>query len=263
MKNSVELLLVGMGAGSPAHLTLAGVDAINRADLVLVPDKGAEKAMLAEVRRRILATVLTNPATRIVAYRTPSRDAAAADYGVAVEKWHDDIAAVWRHCIAEALPDGGRAALLVWGDPSLFDSTLRIAERLESDFDLTIEVVPGVTALQALTAAHRIPLNEIGKPVLLTTGRKLTERGWPADADTIAVFLDGACAFRTLRGEFAIWWGAYLGMEAQILVHGPLEAVCDEIVVKRAEARARHGWIMDIYLMRRIDRPEGAPEGPA
>ena len=72
-----------------------------------------------------------------------------------MNRWHDDVASVWRSCIAEALPDGGRAALLVWGDPSLFDSTLRIAERLASDFDLTVAVVPGVTALQALTAAHR------------------------------------------------------------------------------------------------------------
>ncbi|ATQ68114.1 MULTISPECIES: precorrin-6A synthase (deacetylating) [Methylosinus] len=260
MKKSVELLLVGIGVGSPAQLTLAGVDAINRADIVLAPDKGAEKAMLAEVRRRILATVLKNPETRIIAYPSPLRDAAATDYEAAVERWHDDIAAVWRQRIAAALPDGGRAALLVWGDPSLFDSTLRIAERLASDFDLTVEVIPGVTALQALTAAHRIPLNEIGKPVLLTTGRKLTERGWPVDADTVAVFLDGACAFRTLRGAFAIWWGAYLGMEEQILVHGELEAVSDDIIRKRAEARRRHGWIMDIYLIRRIDRPKGAKE---
>jgi precorrin-6A synthase len=252
MRKSVELILVGIGVGNPAHLTLAGVDAINRADIVLVPDKGAEKAMLAAARYRILANVLKNPATRIIAYRSPSRDAAAADYGAAVERWHDDIAAVWRHCLAEALPDGGRAALLVWGDPSLFDSTLRIAERLENDFDLTVEVIPGVTALQALTAAHRIPLNDIGRPVLLTTGRMLRERGWPLDADTIAVLLDGGSAFGILEGDFTIWWGAYLGMEEEILVCGRLDAVRDEIVVKRAEARSRHGWIMDTYLIRRI-----------
>lgn len=34
-------------------------------------------------------------------------------------------------------------------------------------------------------------------------------------------------------------------------VHGPLSEVADKIVAVRAKARADHGWLMDIYLMRR------------
>jgi len=48
-----------------------------------------------------------------------------------------------------------------------------------------------------------------------------------------------------------IWWGAYLGSGDQILCAGPLAEVSDEIATMRAEARERHGWIMDTYLLRR------------
>ncbi|BBE74463.1 precorrin-6A synthase (deacetylating) [Oharaeibacter diazotrophicus] len=248
----IDLALVGIGAGAPGHLTLDGIAALNRADVVLVPDKGAEKGELAAVRLRLCAAVLTNPATRIVTVAVPRRAADDPDYAGAVDRWHDAVAAAWGAAIAAALPDGGRVATMVWGDPALYDSTLRIAGRLKATIDLAVTVIPGITALQALTAAHRIPLAEIGAPVLVTTGRRLAERGWPADADTVAVMLDGASAFRALDpADLRIWWGAYLGMPAEILVAGPLAEVAHEILARRTAARAANGWIMDTYLLRR------------
>ena len=49
----------------------------------------------------------------------------------------------------------------------------------------------------------------------------------------------------------AIWWGAYLGMANQILDAGPLAEAGPRIRARRAAARAAHGWIMDVYLLRR------------
>ena len=150
---------------------------------------------------------------------------------------------------------GGRVGLLVWGDPSLYDSTLRIAAHVQHERPLHVSVVPGITSLQVLTAAHRIPLNDVAAPVMITTGRRLREQGWPVGADTVAVMLDGNCAFTTLEGAgIEIWWGAYVGMAQQALVAGPLGEVADQIVRLRAQLRARHGWIMDIYLLRRRSR---------
>ena len=151
-------------------------------------------------------------------------------------------------------------ALLVWGDPSLYDSSLRIGERL-SDAGLVarVSVVPGLTSLQLLTAAHAIPLNTVGAPVHLTTGRRLRDEGWPAGVDTVAVFLDGGCAFTTLPPDnLRIYWGAYLGMPQEICLAGAVADVGDEIVATRAAARERHGWIMDVYLLRRMTA-SGAP----
>ena len=163
--------------------------------------------------------------------------------------------------IEQHLPEGGRVALLVWGDPSLYDSTLRIARRLATHTELTTTVVPGITALQALTAAHAIPLNDINAPVLITTGRQLRERGWPDSADTVAVMLDGQCAFQTLDPQgLHIWWGAFLGMPHQLCLSGPLAEAGPAILREREQARARHGWIMDTYLLRRTP-DNGTPHG--
>ena len=252
----IALSLVGIGTGNPDHLTRQGVAAFNAADVILIPRKGESKADLAELRESLCAAVVSNPATRIVHIDMPVRDSADTDYVGAVNRWHDAIANVWLDSITTHLPQGGRLALLVWGDPSLYDSTLRIAERLKlrlaSGMDLQVSVVPGITALQALTAAHAIPLNDINAPVTITTGRQLRDHGWPASAETIAVMLDGECSFHHIDpAGITIWWGAYIGMPEQMLVSGLLAEVAGQIVQQRQTARAAHGWIMDTYLLRR------------
>jgi precorrin-6A synthase len=242
-----ELHLIGIGTGNPDHLTLQAIKALNASDLVMIPRKGDSKADLAELRRAICAEVITNPLVRIAEFDLPVRDAGNPDYRQGVDDWHDAIAGVWRATIAAA-GQPSRIALLVWGDPSLYDSTLRIAARL----GLPVTVVPGITSIQALTAAHGIPLNDIGAAVTITTGRQLADHGWPAGADTLVIMLDGKCSFQALdpRG-ISIWWGAYVGMAEQVILSGPLAETGPKILAARAEARARHGWIMDIYLLRR------------
>ena len=245
----MELTLIGIGTGNPEHLTLQAIRAINAQDAVLIPRKGEGKADLAGLRRAICDEVLTNGATRIVEFDLPVRDERTQDYRQRVDDWHDAIALCWQKAMAE-VPGASRVALLVWGDPSLYDSTLRIAARL--DPAPQVRVIPGITSLQALTAAHAIPINEIGAPFTVTTGRRLRAEGWPEGAETLAVMLDGGCAFESLAPEgIDIWWGAYVGMAEQIICAGPLAEVAGRIVQMRAEARERHGWIMDIYILRR------------
>ncbi len=251
----IDLCLVGIGTGNPDHVTRQGVKALNVADLILVPHKGAGKADLAELRLQLCKTLVTNPATQVVGFDMPVRDTDDPDYAATVHRWHDAIAEVWLTTIRAHLPKGdanGKVALLVWGDPSLYDSTLRIAERLAVQLPLKVSVVPGITALQALTAAHAIALNDINAPVTITTGRQLRDHGWPQSVNTVAVMLDGHCAFQHLPPEgITIWWGAYLGMPQQICIAGPLAEVSGRIQAARQAARAAHGWVMDTYLMRR------------
>ena len=86
----------------------------------------------------------------------------------------------------------------------------------------------------------------------ITTGRRLRDDGWPEGAEIVAVMLDGETSFAGLAPEgVEIWWGAFLGMQNQVLEAGPLAEAGPRIQQTRAEARAAHGWIMDIYLMRR------------
>ncbi len=246
-----EIVVIGIGAGNPEHMTIEGVRALNAADLVLIPRKGEAKADLAELRRAICGRFLENPAARIVEFDMPVRDA-SGPYREGVDAWHRGIADRWRGLLEK---ETGRAAFLVWGDPSLYDSTLRILDVLAADgLDFALRVVPGVTSLQALAATHRIPLNTVGGPVLVTTGRRLRAQGVGPEtgAETVAVMLDGDCAFRCLDPEgLEIYWGAYLGMPQEIAIAGPLSEVADRIVEAREKAREANGWIMDVYLLRR------------
>jgi precorrin-6A synthase len=249
----LKLSLIGIGSGDPDHLTSGAIRAINAAGFILIPDKGEGKAGLADARRAILKLVLTNTATKVVDFDLPKRDEANPDYRDRVDDWHDAIAAIWAREIAKHLGLKGHVALLVWGDPSLYDSTLRIADRLNPKPE--IDVIPGITAIQALCAAHRIPLNEIAEPVVITTGRQLRDHGWPTGATTLVVMLDSGGAFKTIDANgVEIWWGAYLGLPEQLLVHGQLKDVGLSIVAIRADARARHGWIMDTYILRRSSK---------
>lgn len=249
---TIELLLIGIGTGNPQHLTLQAIGALNSADLILIPRKGPDKADLADLRRTICAAHL-NGTARLTEFDLPVRDSTGHRYLEGVQDWHVAIAAAWRRLIATHQPQGGRVALLVWGDPSLYDSSLRIAEQLQTaGMTLRVEVIPGLTSVQLLTAAHAIPLNTLGAPVLITTGRQLREGGWPIGQDTVVVMLDGGCAFQLLPPDrLDIYWAAYVGMPNQLLLAGPLAAVGPLILKTRAEAREAHGWIMDIYLLRR------------
>ncbi len=239
-----EIFLIGIGTGNPEHVTMAARRAMGQADLILIPRKGANKADLADLRREICVDVL-GEAARVVEFDLPRRGESGA-YLDEVNLWHDAIAGAW----AAAAGRAQRVALLIWGDPSLYDSSLRIAGRLDPAPKIT--VIPGITALQALTAAHAIAVNEIGAPFVVTTGRRLREAGFPADVDTAAVMLDGECSFQKLPADqFDIWWGGFLGMENEVLEAGPLTEAGPRILRRRAAARAAHGWIMDIYLLRR------------
>ncbi|MBO9472679.1 precorrin-6A synthase (deacetylating) [Shimia sp. R10_1] len=246
------LSLVGIGSGNPDHLTRQALKTLEAADVILLPRKGDEKTELADLRRMIAAELLTT-APRIVEFDYPVRDADTPKYLDGVNTWHDALAAIWQDLIATHAPADGHVALMVWGDPSLYDSTLRIADRLIArGIPLTVNVVPGITSLQMLTAAHAIPLNTLGDPVQITTGRKLREDGWPEGVSTVAVMLDGSCSFQHLDpAGLHIWWGGYVGMDQQILIEGPLAEVSAKIIKARADARAKIGWIMDIYLLRK------------
>jgi precorrin-6A synthase len=238
-----RLLIIGIGAGDPDHLTIQGAKAIAAADVFFLIDKGEEKDELVRLRRRLIEEH-GRPPYRIVEGRDPERDRTAAAYAEAVENWRARRAELYRRMIEDELPDGQTGAFLVWGDPGVYDSTLSILGRLPYDY----EVIPGISAISALTARHRTTLTRVGSPVHITTGRRLAEQG--PTADDILVMLDSRCAFADLA-DYHIYWGAYLGTPDEILIAGPVAEVAGRIRQARAEARARKGWIMDTYLLRR------------
>jgi precorrin-6A synthase len=248
-----HIYIVGIGTGNPEHMTVQAINALNEVDVVFIPSKGAAKAELADVRKDVCQRYVTNDAVRFIDYAVPVRQTADRSYVQSVDDWHAQISSTYERLFQDHMAEGGRAAFLVWGDPSLYDSTIRIIERVRARdlVALDYSVIPGITSIQALTASHRIPLNLVGKPVQITTGRRLAE-SFPGIVETAVVMLDGEQAFSKIDDPDAyIYWGAYLGTKDEITIAGRLADVSDRIVATRAEARARHGWIMDIYLLRK------------
>jgi precorrin-6A synthase len=197
---------------------------------------------------------------RVVEIADPPRDRGAAAYARAVEDWHEARAALFAEAVARELPDGGTGAFLVWGDPALYDSTLRVIERMLSRVDFDYRVIPGITSVQTLTAEHRITLNRIGEPIHITTGRRLAT-GFPDDLDAVVVMLDAALACEDFAdGDVEIYWGAYLGTPEQVLMSGRLVDVAHDIARTKRELREKHGWIMDTYLLRRPLRGTASAE---
>jgi precorrin-6A synthase len=238
--------VIGIGAGDPDHVTAEAVRALNDTQVFFAMDKGEAKRDLVALRRQICERFIRQPGYRFVELADPPR-AKDTEYRQAVSDWHSARAAVWADAIERELASDGVGAFLAWGDPSLYDSTLRILDAVAARVEISYDVIPGITAIQALTARHRIPLNDIGEPVLITTGRRLAADGL---AGTSVVMLDGDCAFRTCPPQTRIWWGAYLGTPNELLMSGTVGEVGERIVAMRAQARARHGWIMDTYLLR-------------
>ena len=248
-----RLLVIGVGAGDPEHVTVQAINALNEADVLFVIDKSHRTDELVRVRREICECYIRDPNYRIVEIDDPPRDRTTPAYREAVEDWRSRRAELWEQAIVDELDDDGCGAFLVWGDPSLYDSTLSVLERIIARGAVAFEheVVPGISSVQALAARHRIPLNRVGRPVQITTGRRLAD-GFPEGVDEVVVMLDADCSFRHLSDDgLEIHWGAYVGMDDEILVSGPVGEVGQEIVRRRAEARERKGWIMDAYLLRR------------
>jgi precorrin-6A synthase len=248
-----QLYIIGIGTGNPDHLTMQAIGTLNKADVVLIPRKGEAKSMLAQIRRDICERYLAKDDVAIVEYDVPQRRSAGQDYDGSVDEWHDALSIIHEELLSRHVADGRAAAFLVWGDPSLYDSTIRIIERVRARGRESVDysVIPGITSIQALTASHRIPLNLVGKPVEITTGRRLAS-GFPYEQGTAVVMLDGEEAFQRIEDEDVyIYWGAYLGTEHEIVLSGRLSEIAAEISRTRREARDRHGWIMDIYLLRK------------
>ncbi|WP_343601543.1 precorrin-6A synthase (deacetylating) [Mycobacterium sp.] len=248
--SSRHIHVIGIGVGDPNQVTVQAIDALNDAGVFFAMDKGLSnpqaRSDLIGLRRDICARFVREPGYRFVELPDPPR-ASDTGYLQAVADWHTARARLWAEAIAAELDPGGVGAFLAWGDPSLYDSTLRILDAVAADVDISYDVIPGITAVQALAARHCIPLTEVGEPVLITTGRQLRTHGLSGSA---VVMLDADCSFRRCPPGTRIWWGAYLGTGDELLVSGTVGEVGERIAALRAEARARRGWIMDTYLVR-------------
>lgn len=232
-----RLWVVGVGMG-PQHVTAEGAAALRSVDWVLAFEKSADDPLLAA--RAAVCREYGDPPVVVVTDPPRDRDD-PADYAAAVRDWHTARVAA----LVAALDRPGDVAMLVWGDPSLYDSTLRLVSGLP---DVEVAVVPGISAPQVLAARHGIVLHEVGAPVHVTTGRRL-RADVEAGQTNLVVMLNRSLDLDGLE-DWSIWWGANLGTASEALVAGRLGDVLPAVLSARNSARAAAGWVMDVYLLR-------------
>ena len=250
---TVRALVIGIGSGNVDHLTREAVTALNSVDVFLVADKGAAKHDLVALRTELCREVIEHDRYRVVEVPDPERD--SRDYLGGVRAWHSARAEAFAALIRAEVSPAGTVGFLVWGDPALYDSTIRIVESVAAlGVDLQLTVIPGISSLSLLAARHRIALNRIGQPVHVTTGRRLVGEYSP-DLGDVVVMLDGdlACGQLVARHpDLQIYWGAQLGLPDEALIAGRLASVLEQIRDVRGRIRAARGWVMDTYLLRPV-----------
>jgi precorrin-6A synthase len=250
-----KIIIIGIGAGDPEYVTIQAVNALNQVDVFFILDKGPSKEKLIALRQEICRRYIKGNNYRFFEAANPDWERGTENYRATVEALNRDKQEMFERLISEGMADGECGAFLVWGDPTLYDSTIRVVETIAKRGSLAIEyeVVPGISSVQALAAKHKTTLNRIGEAIEITTGRKLAE-GFPDRADSVVVMLDAQNAYkRFVDQDIDIFWGAYVGTSDEILIAGKLKDVAGEIERIRAEARRASGWIMDTYLLRRGD----------
>jgi len=248
-----RLLVIGIGAGNPDYITMQAVKALNQVDVFFLMDKGQSKDKLIDLRREICERYITDRTYRFAEALSPERERGDVDYNASVDDLNRAKQQTFERLINDELADGQCGGFLVWGDPALYDSTIRILQAILASGRCAFEfdVIPGITSVQALAAQHKVPLNTIGRSIEITTGRRLAA-GQVSGTDSLVVMLDAEDSYhRVADQETEIYWGAYLGTPDEILISGKLKDVADEIERVRKAARAEHGWIMDTYLLRK------------
>jgi len=251
----VKFYLIGIGPGDPKYLTIEAVEAIKNTQVFFLPKKGGEKEELLKIRKEVLER-FARPSHRVRELTFPARERASLKsdaYFEKVERWRRGKAQVLARAISEELGDGETGALLLWGDPAFYDGHIEILKEVERMLPHAFawEVIPGISALQVLSARHKLSLTEIGGSLQITTGRGLRQMP-PEEVRNVIVFLDNYLSFWPLRDQdLEIYWGAYLGMPGEVVISGRLCEVAERVSEVRRKLRGERGWIMETYLLRR------------
>jgi precorrin-6A synthase len=185
-----RILIIGIGAGDPDYVTVQAVNALNQVDVFFILDKGAEKAKLIELRKEICRRYIKGNDYRFVDADSPEWARNSDDYRATIDGLNESKRVVFERLITEEMADGECSAFLAWGDPSPYDSTIRIIEAIvkRGEHELDYQVIPGISSIQALAAKHKTTLNRIGQSIEITTGRKIAE-GFPNNVDSVVVML--------------------------------------------------------------------------
>ncbi|TVM16875.1 precorrin-2 C(20)-methyltransferase [Oceanidesulfovibrio indonesiensis] len=149
---------VGVGPGDPKLLTLRAVEVLGQADRIF--------AAASTKNDHSIALDIVTPHLKDGADVERLGFPMTRDKGVLAEAWRSNAAR-----IADYLRSGKSGAFITLGDPMLYSTFAYVARELERDFpDIPIEVVPGITSMQAAAARTRTMLAAGGESLAVLSG---------------------------------------------------------------------------------------------
>lgn len=259
-----HIKIIGIGLGSPDHLTGHAIKALRQVDVFLVADKGDVKKEMVAARKALCEAFLKPGSYCFITIpdtdRGPDAKRGSVEYRKGVQVWRQARVNNYVNAIKE-LPPNMTVGFLAWGDPAFYDSLIGIVEEIGEVIPLDVRVIPGISAIQALAAENVICLNRVSAPIHITTGRRLPWE-WSPELGTVVVMLDKglACAQLVERApDLEIIWGAYIGFPWQIIRRGRLADMIQVLIPLREKLRKEHGWVMDTYILRGPEMTDDAP----
>lgn len=165
-----RLIGIGVGPGDPELVTIKAVRALQVCDRILVPATEASGSAAGRAETIVVAAC-PQIADRIVRVRFSMADPT----GVTKRR-----AESWQSSADEALrafaQGANRVGFATIGDPSVYSTFSYLASAVAEQLpDLQVEVIPGITAMQALAAASRTPLVEGDEILALVPLKKSIE----------------------------------------------------------------------------------------
>jgi precorrin-6A synthase len=250
--NTKKVYIIGIGPGDPKYLTLEAYEIIKKAKNFIIPLKKGPKEELTKIREKVIEFCKEGKTDyRIIKVKFPERKKGGV-YKLEVESWRKEKASI----LAEVLKDVDEACFLVLGDPSLYDGHIEIFKEVSKNLPMEIEVIPGISTINLLSAKHKISLTKVAETLVITTPRPLRKQK-EISRNTV-VFLDNYETFKLFKddSELMIYWGAYLGTEKEVLFNGKLFECWQELVELRRKLKEKHGYIMETYLLTKKEKDE-------
>ena len=247
-----KVYIIGIGPGDPMYLTLEAYEIIKKAKNFIIPLKKGPKEELTKIREKVIEFCKQSDTNyRVIKVEFPEREKGGV-YKLEVESWRKEKVSI----LAKVLKDVDEACFLVLGDPSLYDGHIEIFKEVNKHLPIEIEVIPGISTINFLSAKHKISLTKVAESLLITTPRPLRKKK-EISRNTL-VFLDNYETFKLFKdeSELMIYWGAYLGTEKEVLFNGKLSECWQKLVELRRKLKKKHGYIMETYLLTKKEKDE-------
>lgn len=177
-----RVTLVGFGPGNPDLLTIAGKNALEKADIIFYDALVDESFVCSHFK-----------AEKVYVGKREGKHSLS----------QDEI----NELVYQAASDGKQVVRLKGGDPMIFAHGREEIDFLQSRF-IKVDVIPGITAAVAMSALTHIPLTHRGvsSSVAFITGHSsdvLNETAQIPSADTLVYYMGGSHLSEIARGLIA------------------------------------------------------------